>query len=215
MRGHGEFAWTDERLARGKQMYFDGASAGEIAQAFGLSRNAVCGQVARRKWSRRPQPPKPAGILFRPLPQPREPDDLVAAAAKPIATAKFVAPRPAPHTDAITPRKTVTRLTNHGNRFDHVEVNEPTVVDLPDEHSECAVTLMELERHHCRWPDERPDAPMMYCGEVKLAEIDSPYCKRHSAMAFAKAKQPPQISEAVRAQRREHGRRMVASGKFA
>lgn len=51
-------AWTDERAERLRVMWVAGKSAGDIATAMGISRNAVIGKVHRLKLAARPSPIK-------------------------------------------------------------------------------------------------------------------------------------------------------------
>jgi GcrA cell cycle regulator len=45
--------WTEERVARAKKLYLEGASAGEIARDLGgTTRNAVIGKINRQGWRR-------------------------------------------------------------------------------------------------------------------------------------------------------------------
>lgn len=223
--------WTDERLAQAKEMYSAGAPASKIAVELGggLTRNAVCGQIARGNWKRKPGTPvSPHGLRgtvtapkrfrtpFRPLPQPRNHDeapDLDAALV--LAAPKRRTPLTAsPVTDIVAARPTVTRMTNHGNRFDVVEVDEPrSIMELPPDDSPCAVTLFDLGPRHCRWPITRDGAPMMYCGADQITEINSSYCGRHSRLAFQPAS-ARKISDAERERRRDLGRDQAASGAW-
>lgn len=57
----------------------------------------------------------------------------------------------------------------------------PQPIDLPPTQSDCAVTLVDLEQHHCRWPVSEP-AEMMFCGVRKHG--DYPYCIKHVRMAY-------------------------------
>lgn len=80
-------------------------------------------------------------------------------------------------------QKTTMRLTNHGNRFDMVEVNKIEAIDLPPEISPVAVALLDLESHHCRWP-VTGDAThaTLFCGAKKIDGC--PYCARHARIAY-------------------------------
>lgn len=53
---------------------------------------------------------------------------------------------------------------------------------LPPDQSPCAVNMMAVTDHTCRWPIDGKDGPMMYCG-AKPSE-ESPYCSRHSRLAY-------------------------------
>jgi GcrA cell cycle regulator len=53
------------------------------------------------------------------------------------------------------------------------------IVDIDDQQIpiDQRKTLLELERHHCRWPVGDPQADLFFCGAVKLD--DHSYCAAH------------------------------------
>lgn len=88
------------------------------------------------------------------------------------------------------PRKTVTRLTNHGNRFDYVEVKAPA--PLPIEDGAIPVgqrcTLLDLTSKTCRWPIGTPgDKDFFFCGGPSDNNLGQPYCSYHSHAAYQPA----------------------------
>lgn len=98
--------------------------------------------------------------------------------AREVSTAKPRAKRRTPFR-----QKTKTRLTNHGNRFDYVEIYEADdVINLAPEISPIAVTFMQLEPHHCRWPVNGEDAQMLFCAAPKSGQHS--YCPRHCRLAY-------------------------------
>jgi GcrA cell cycle regulator len=50
------FDWNDKTIARLTAMWNEGVSGGQIAEALGLSKNAVIGKIHRLGLSRRPNP---------------------------------------------------------------------------------------------------------------------------------------------------------------
>ena len=59
------------------------------------------------------------------------------------------------------------------------------VVDVKPEITPTAVSIIELERHHCRWPASGEGAAMLYCGGAAMNGF--PYCPRHCRMAYQRA----------------------------
>jgi len=47
MRNNALSIWTDDKTEALKSMWADGCSGGEIADSFGITRNAVCGKIHR------------------------------------------------------------------------------------------------------------------------------------------------------------------------
>jgi GcrA cell cycle regulator len=47
-----------------------------------------------------------------------------------------------------------------------------------------AVSIGELEDHHCRWPLGEPGADMLYCGADKVLAVS--YCPFHHALAYTR-----------------------------
>lgn len=87
----------------------------------------------------------------------------------------------------------VARLTNHGNRFDHVDVNkpEPLPVESVDDENiplEQRKQLVELEACHCRFPVGQPGIPgFFFCGHPTAdITVNRPYCKAHTRRAKGK-----------------------------
>ena len=60
------------------------------------------------------------------------------------------------------------------------------ISDLPPDISPCAVTLMKLTAHTCRWPLSDPKTTgFMFCGAQPID--GSPYCPRHYRIAYQPA----------------------------
>lgn len=59
------------------------------------------------------------------------------------------------------------------------------VAEIKPEITPTAVGIVDLERHHCRWPVSGEGAAMRYCGGN--AADGYPYCSRHCRMAYQRA----------------------------
>jgi len=81
----------------------------------------------------------------------------------------------------------------------HIEAGS-IVADLEPENQATRVQTHELEPHHCRWPVDGTDAETFFCGANKLG--NSPYCARHSRMAYQPAGATRSRAEAETAFRR-------------
>jgi GcrA cell cycle regulator len=84
-------------------------------------------------------------------------------------------------------RRKIVRLTNHGNRFDRVEVNAPN--DWKDDAADLSIPfeqrrgILDLTAGDCRWPVGDPAKPgFFFCGGAALE--GSPYCPCHARRAF-------------------------------
>ncbi len=78
-----------------------------------------------------------------------------------------------------TARKRLRR-TNHANSRTVVVETAEEMCDLAPDQSEFAVTLADLEPHHCRWPLGEGVASQ-FCGAPKAYGA---YCARHANMAY-------------------------------
>jgi GcrA cell cycle regulator len=150
--------WTAERKERAKQLWEDGLSAAQIAAELGdCTRNAIVGLAHRSGWAGR------AGVRRPPKPRPY----------------RRVAPKAPPE-----PRATVTRFTNHGNRFDVVQNHAPA--PLPEEPpappgQRCG--LMQLREGVCRFPIGDPrSADFAFCGGNAIEPL--PYCGFHARLSY-------------------------------
>lgn len=64
-----EITWTEERVAKLRELWTQGKTASEIGMALGgVSRNAVIGKVHRLKLSGRPSPIKQRPLEHTPMP---------------------------------------------------------------------------------------------------------------------------------------------------
>lgn len=170
--------WTDERIERLKRLYHDGLSYSQIAQEFGgqISRCAVIGKASRLGLTgrKRKQVDNRRGRVRSSVAAGANRDSM----GQLIGRSKTFYPKPK--------REKVTRVTNHGNRFDTVEVLAP--LPLPMEPNveipagqRC--TLLELDSSKCRWPVGDPGSPdFFFCGGRPASGL--PYCVYHSCVAY-------------------------------
>lgn len=162
-----KFTWTDERVAKFKDLYAQGLSHSQIGAALGISRNACIGKATRLGLQHRvpPRKPKPwvdAGVSERTW-QRRQ-----AKASHRLFEA----------------RGGVSYRRNHNapaHSFEAVTIGS-YATDLEPEAIANPVTLMELQEHHCRWPHDIPGEPMMYCGAASVLGFS--YCFCHWRMAY-------------------------------
>lgn len=161
--------WTDERVARLRELAAEGLSASLIAKELGgVSRNAIIGKCIR------------FGIqLGRVKHEPH-----VALAAPEVAA---MAKKP----PAIRPPRKPQRVPTVRADCTEVEtisfagpVCEPVDDCEPD--ASGGVTLIQLMDDSCRWPIGDPATPTFrFCG-VRTANMlaNGPYCKHHARLAF-------------------------------
>lgn len=161
--------WTDDRVARLKELYAAGLSASQIANdlAGGVTRNAVIGKVLRLKLparGRRIAAPR----LDKPIAPPRP---------KP---GKFTAAARAPSFRRANPSHSIQAKAE-------IRASDPGLVDPSPAvlHEGRGVKLIELTNSTCRWPFGDPhDEYFMFCGEPSAnLEEKRPYCPFHSARA--------------------------------
>src|SRR6476619_2728865 len=176
-------SWTDERIARLKKMWHDGATASQIADELGgVSRNAVIGKAHRLGLEQRPSPVKP-GDEKKAAPAP-----VPAPAAKPAAAAPAVpgAPR-TPGTEiqfrSIGPGGFVRQ--GPGDQQAPIPPAPPRrlVPAKPSPEVADKTSLLDLNDRICKWPIGHPGEPDFYfCGEP--ANPGFPYCVQHCGVAY-------------------------------
>lgn len=148
--------WTPEREAELTRRWGEGASAGIIAKAFGLSRDSVIGKVRRLKLPKRVTTTrKPSGhaqlsAKYRAAKKPQKP--------------KLIAP-PKPIAQVAAEANADLLVANH-------TAFHPLLGSMP-------VPLVDLEDGMCKWPVG--DAPMLFCGLT--TPRGAHYCMTHRAVA--------------------------------
>jgi len=149
--------WTDERVARLRELWAQGFSASQIAaQIGGITRNAVIGKAHRLHLESRPSPIRSGGPRTRPRPR-----------AKP-AVPQPAAPRPAPGLSGVSVR-----------RKQREAPPEPSLqIPVPPRASRSPGTGPS-----CAWPIGDPgEAGFHFCERVAVE--GRPYCEDHCTMAY-------------------------------
>lgn len=45
------------------------------------------------------------------------------------------------------------------------------------------ISLIDLQLHHCRYPQRDADGLVMYCGQERAHRL-TPYCQRHHSLCY-------------------------------
>lgn len=149
--------WTEDKVAKLREIWAAGATSGAIAAAIGMSKNAVVGKAHRLGLPGRPSPIKqggPAKQIARAPAQTLPALPTVAAVKAPAANMPATAPRKAaqPAQPAPTPPAPIR----------HAQPGEP-----------------------CCWPIGDPGRPdFRFCGEA--ARPGRPYCQAHVDIAYVR-----------------------------
>ena len=199
-------SWTDERIAKLKDMWEGGATASQIADDLGgVSRNAVIGKAHRLGLKSRPSPVKEKD-KSAPAPAP-------AAAVKPAPRPAPVAPRadmggPARERPAPEPRNPdipSQPIPNRGGEMARIVSvgpggflrqgpgdQQPPIPPAPPRRLVPAkpspaiadkVSLLDLNERVCRWPMGHPGEPdFHFCGVA--VNPGFPYCVEHCGRAY-------------------------------
>lgn len=155
--------WTDETIARLRELWAEGHSTAEIGRRMGISKNAVVGKAHRLNLIARPSPIRRdgQGVPARPA----APRRVTGSTLPPLAAAPMVAAAPAAHPMPIPARP---------------EPPKPAVV-------------RPMAMHHtprpqsCCWPLGEPGTPSFrFCDSVALP--GKPYCGEHAAIAYVKVR---------------------------
>lgn len=164
--------WTRERIALLKRRWSRGASAREIAKALGgMSRSAVLGKVRRLGLA---QSPRHGAARRR----------TTAAEADRYARERVPQGRSASRVGERPPREQRSLSARAGGGRPHA-VDLPVDADIPLSRRR---SLLELDRHTCRWPICGPGSPqVLFCGAEPRK--GKPYCATHCARAYLPAKQ--------------------------
>lgn len=202
-------SWTDERIAKLKDMWEGGSTASQIADELGgVSRNAVIGKAHRLGLKARPSPvkekdraaPAPAAAPVTPAAAARAPARQVPVAARPTPVADDN-PRPEPRS-ADVPSQPIPGRTPDMPRIVSVGPGgflrqgpgdqQPPIPPAPPRRlvpakpsAEIAdkTSLLDLNERVCRWPMGHPGEPdFHFCGEA--VNPGFPYCVEHCGRAY-------------------------------
>jgi GcrA cell cycle regulator len=158
--------WPEARVKRMLALMAQGKSSAQIAKALGkgITRNAVLGKIHRLKL---------AGELDAPY-KPSKPET------------------PKDDPEVVKVRRVLAR--QHRPSYGFGAAALPTVpvppreirateYDAIDPKTPGLLRMMELRRHHCRWPlNNALGGEYYFCGDQKVA--GRPYCEKHAAIAY-------------------------------
>lgn len=164
--------WSDDRIEILKRMYAEGQSCSCIAAELGgVSRNAVIGKVHR------------LGLPQRKTVQIRE-----GGIAREVFGTRTN--RPANVRKHNKNYSVMQKFCGNPELIGQSEVDAEVraefyateAVSLTDEQRAKAVKLLELQKHHCKWPYGDPRKPdFVFCGCDRTH--GSPYCRPHTRIA--------------------------------
>lgn len=156
--------WTEETIARLRELWAEGHSTAEIGRRMGISKNAVVGKAHRLNLTARPSPIRREGET--PPQRPSAPRRVTGPTLPPLSATVPVAP-PLP---VQRPVPVAVRT----------EAPRPQVVrPLP--------VVRSLRTQTCCWPLGDPGTPSFrFCdGE---ATFGKPYCAEHAAVAYVRVR---------------------------
>lgn len=155
--------WTEESIARLRELWAEGHSTAEIGRRMGISKNAVVGKAHRLDLDGRPSPIRREGDA-EPL-HPAVPRRVTGPTLPPLSTAAPVVPTaPLPRPAPVVHR---------------AEAPKPQVV-LP-------VAVRTPRTHTCCWPLGDPGTrSFRFCDAG--ATPGKPYCADHAAVAYVKVR---------------------------
>lgn len=195
-----DFDWTDERVARLKQMVAEGHSAAAIAADLGgVTRSAVLAKMHRLRL----RASKPCGAPVR---------ERIEAWGRTLAREPTVAERTAFAASIGASEKTVMAvLCGLGlvlpravaiRSYRRATVEAPR--DVPDaaeveaafartaRADRAPVTLLDLTSRMCRWPVDTAEG-VRFCG----APAEGVYCAHHHAIAYVPAEQRARVDRQI------------------
>jgi GcrA cell cycle regulator len=199
-------SWTDERIAKLKDMWEGGATASQIADELGgVSRNAVIGKAHRLGLKARPSPVKekekpaaaaaPAAVAPRPvartMPQtPRAEPSVAAAPSRAEPRNPDIPSQPIPGRTPDMPR--IVSVGPGGFLRQGPGDQQPPIPPAPPRRlvpakpsAEIAAktSLLDLNERICRWPMGHPGEPdFHFCGVA--VNPGFPYCVEHCGRAY-------------------------------
>src|SRR6478736_692759 len=171
-------SWTDERIARLKKMWHDGATASQIADELGgVSRNAVIGKAHRLGLEQRPSPVKPGEEKEK---KPAAAPSAAKAAPRPDVPVSRPAnvPTPAAAVPGAPPARPEMQYRSVGPGGFIRQVPAKPSPEVADKTS-----LLDLNDRICKWPIGHPGEPdFHFCGQQ--ANPGFPYCVQHCGVAY-------------------------------
>jgi GcrA cell cycle regulator len=158
--------WPPARVKALLALLAQGKSSAQIAKALGknVTRNAVLGKIHRLKLADKLDAP------YKPLKPETPKDDPAVAKVKRVLArqhrASYGFGAAALPTVPVPPREI------KATEYDAIDPKTPGLL-----------RMMELRRHHCRWPlNNALGGEYYFCGDQKVT--GRPYCEKHVAIAY-------------------------------
>jgi GcrA cell cycle regulator len=158
-----EMEWTDETIARLRELWAEGHSTAEIGRRMGISKNAVVGKAHRLNLVARPSPIRRDGEGA--APRPVVVRRVTGPTLPPLAAAAPMAPAP----PAARPMAAHARA------------------EAPKPHAVRPVPMYTPRPQSCCWPLGEPGTrSFRFCDAVAIP--GKPYCGEHAAIAYVKVR---------------------------
>ncbi len=163
--GTHDMEWTDETIARLRELWAEGHSTAEIGRRMGISKNAVVGKAHRLNLTARPSPIRREGE--EPPPRTSVPRRITGPTLPPLSAAvpAETPPPPAPRPAVVAARPEVQRA--------HVVRPVPA--------------LRSLRTQTCCWPLGDPGTRSFRFCDAE-ATTGKPYCAEHAAVAYVRVR---------------------------
>ena len=145
-----EFDWSDEALDRLRTMVAKGYSAGQIARAWGVTRNTIGARIKKLGLER------------------GAPDDVVKMAA--------TIPQPARKSRAKPPEELKKRGAPKDKPVPPAKPPGPRALPADEALTETALHTVDLQAGRCKWPLNDGEPEWLHCG---ADADDGPYCENH------------------------------------
>lgn len=189
--------WTDETIARLKELWAEGLSTAEIGRRLSITKNAVVGKAHRLSL-----PPRPSPIRRSDKSKAATPDSAVKAAPvaaapvkdkapQPVAPAADTQPAPVPAASVDTPASKPAAPQPKAAEVKPARVEKaPAAPRTPAKPKTSLRSISDPEPKKrrgpsCCWPIGDPGTPgFHFCGATPLP--GKPYCAEHAQIAYVK-----------------------------
>jgi GcrA cell cycle regulator len=178
--------WTDEVIARLRQLWAEGHSTAEIGRRIGVTKNAVVGKVHRLQLIARPSPIRRDGPAARPPRRPAGPRRVIGPTL-PSMAAITPPPRPVMPPPHQRPHENPSDAPQAAEPIPPVASRPPP--DLRPVSPVRAVPASRLSSRlvTCCWPIGEPGTPTFrFCDADAL--FGKPYCGEHAQLAYVKVR---------------------------
>jgi GcrA cell cycle regulator len=175
--------WTDEVIAKLRQLWAEGHSTAEIGRRIGVTKNAVVGKVHRLQLVARPSPIRRDGPSARPPRRPAGPRRVIGPTLPSMAAITVPPPRPL----TPPPSQRPPCIQQAAERSESVVSRPP-----PDVRPASPVRAVPGTRNNsrlvtCCWPIGEPGTPSFrFCDADAL--LGKPYCGEHAQLAYVKVR---------------------------